>query len=197
MALISPKNTNKDNALVVQQNATPTALQENSCTKSTHPRGNFIIASCTVAGNIAPYVGALTSLDQDALVETIDHMISSAEAEATAIFNVSFTAAAVDTLAEIKDKIIVIVATCAQDYEPRLQHSRKAAAWILNMSIRSLAAYTKAGIIKVRHEGGSIKILHSEILRFLKSDCRKPVASKKKLLQIGVKQPASAKLMAG
>jgi DNA gyrase/topoisomerase IV subunit A len=124
-------------------------------------------------------------------------MIPSAVVEAAAIFKVSFTAAGANMLAEIKDNVIAILATSAQDHEPQLQHSRKAAAKILDMSLRSLAAYIKAGTIKVRHEGGSIKILHTEISRFLKSDCRKPVASKKKLLQMRVKQPASANLNVG
>lgn len=156
-----------------------------------------MVASCASAEPGASYVGALSSLDQDALSETIKHMISSAVAEAAAIFKVSFTATGVSTLAELVDKLTALAAASAQEHEPQLQHSRKAAARILDMSLRSLAAYIKAGIIKVRHEGGSVKILHTEIVRFLKSDCRKPVDSKKKLLQMRVKQPASANLKIG
>ncbi|MGA3008975.1 MAG: hypothetical protein ABSD72_01825 [Terracidiphilus sp.] len=131
------------------------------------------------------------------MVEKIQHMLAVAEAEAFTNYEFSLTAAAATTLAEINDKVTAILAASALDHEPQLQYSRKGAARVLDMSLRSLAAYIKVGTIKVRREGGSIKILHSEILRFLKSDCRKPVASKKKLLQMGVERPASAKLMVG
>ena len=175
MALISPRTTNKNDALPAQQNATPTALQETSCINRNHLRGDSITASCTIADSIAPYIGALASLDQDALVETIKHMISSAEAEAVASY--SSTAASVATLAEIVDKFTALLAVSALDHEPQLQYSRKVAARMLDMSLHSVADYIKAGLLKARHEGGSVKILRAELLRFVKSDCRKPVAS--------------------
>jgi len=197
MASISPSSTRKDDAIPLQQNVTTTNSREAPCQESNQSSGDSPHASFTVAFQIAPYVRALSSLDQDALVEKIQHMLAVAEAEAFTNYEFSLTAAAATTLAEINDKVTAILAASALDHEPQLQYSRKGAARVLDMSLRSLAAYTKVGTIKVRREGGSIKILHSEILRFLKSDCRKPVASKKKLLQMGVERPASAKLMVG
>jgi hypothetical protein len=188
MALISPSSTCKDGAIPLQQNATSTDSRETPCL-SNHSLGDSINASFTIAAQIAPYVRALSSLDQDALVETIQHMLAVAEAEAFTNYELSFTAAAATTLAEINDKVTAIIAASAVDHEPQLQHSRKDAARILGMSLHSVADYIKAGLLKARHEGVACKILHTELLRFVRSDCRKPVASKKKLLQMGVKQP--------
>ena len=197
MTSISPSSTCKDYATSLQQNATPTDSRETPCLKSNHSRGNSTNASFTIADQIAPYVRALTSLDQDALVETIQQMLVVASAEAFTNYELSFTAAAATALAEINDKVTAIAAASALDQEPQLQYSRKDAARMLGMSLHSVADYIKVGLLKARHEGGSVKILRTELLRFVKSDCRKPVASKKKLLQMGVKQSAFAELKVG
>lgn len=196
MTSISPSSTCKDYATSLQQNATPTDSRETPCLKSNHSRGNSTNASFTIADQIAPYVRALSSLDQDALVETIQQMLVVASAEAFTNYELSFTAAAT-ALAEINDKVTAIAAASALDQEPQLQYSRKDAARMLGMSLHSVADYIKVGLLKARHEGGSVKILRTELLRFVKSDCRKPMASKKKLLQMGVKQSAFAELKVG
>jgi hypothetical protein len=131
------------------------------------------------------------------LVETIQQMLAVASAEAFTNYELSFTAAAATALAEINDKVTAIAAASALDQEPQLQYSRKDAARMLGMSLHSVADYIKVGLLKARHEGGSVKILRTELLRFVKSDCRKPVTSKKKLLQMGVKQSAFAELKVG
>lgn len=71
--------------------------------------------------------------------------------------------------------------------EPRLQHSRKHAAYMLDMSVSQLADYIKANVIKVRREGGRPVILDTELRRFIKEDCKKPPMRGKK------KPPLSAK----
>jgi len=182
------------------KNAAATNSEESTCLKPNPSPGDSPVASCARADEIAAYISALDPLDADALVDTVQHWLSVAVAEALATYKLSSAAdalAAVTKLAEVAVNNAVTAAASPRDHEPQLQHSRKEAARILGMSLRSVAAYIKAGLLKVRHEGGRVKILHSELLRFLRSDCKKPVASNKKLLHVSVKAPSSPKLKVG
>ena len=58
----------------------------------------------------------------------------------------------------------------------RLLHSRKEAAWMLGMSVRSLDYLIANKQLATRRIGGRVLIPHSELVRFARADHFEPVS---------------------
>jgi len=94
MANISPCTTCRTKQCPRNSDVAATTSRANPCLEHDQSRCDFPGASCAIADQIAPYVGALTFLNQDSLVDIVQHWLSAAATEAVATYKLSSAAAA-------------------------------------------------------------------------------------------------------
>jgi hypothetical protein len=186
---ISPCTTCRTTQCPRNSDAATTNL-ENPCSEPDQSRYDFPGDSCAIAEQIAPYLGDLTFLNQDAFVDTVQHWLSAAAGEAVATYKLSSAAAAlaaVTTLAEAAVKAATDAAAAVAEHVPRMDYSLAEAGFLLSRGKRVLQYELDEGLVIGTHKGASHRISQAEMERQVLRDDGKPGTKKgkKKLPRTG------------
>jgi hypothetical protein len=149
-------------------NAAETNSASFTCLKPNQSPGDFPIASCALADEIAAFIGPHSPLDAGALFDTVQHWFSAAATEAVATYKLSSAAAAlaaVTTLAEAAVKAATDAAAAAAEHVPHMDYSLAEAGFLLSRGERVLQYELEEGLVIGTHKGASHRISHAELQR--------------------------------
>jgi len=135
-------------------NAAATNSASFTCLEPDQSPGDFPIASCALADEIAAFIGAHSPLD----AVTVQHWLSEAATEAVATYKLSSAAAAlaaVTALAEAAIKAATDAAAAAAEHGPRMDYSVAEAAFLLSRGERALKYELAEGTLIGTHKGAS------------------------------------------
>jgi len=144
-------------------NAAETNSASFTCLKPDQSPGDFPIASCALADEIATFIGAHSPLD----AVTVQHWLSAAATEAVAPYKLSSAAAALAAVTALAEAVIKAAtdAAAAAEHFPRMDYSLAEAAFLLSRGERVLKYELAEGTLIGTHKGASRLISHAELQR--------------------------------